>query len=41
MSATIVVPNRIAQIERTLGLALFERSRRGARLAPEGRRFLE
>ncbi|MEM6945178.1 MAG: LysR family transcriptional regulator, partial [Pseudomonadota bacterium] len=39
--APSAVSARIAQIERTLGLALFERSRRGARLAPEGRRFLE
>ena len=35
------VSNRIAALERELGIALFDRSRRKARLTPEGRRFLE
>ncbi|MEO0428178.1 MAG: LysR family transcriptional regulator [Pseudomonadota bacterium] len=39
--APSAVSERISHLEETLGLVLFDRSRRGARLAPEGRRFLE
>lgn len=39
--APSAISERIAQLEETLGLVLFDRSRRGARLSPEGRRFLE
>ena len=35
------VSGRVAALERTLGVALFDRSRRKAELTPEGRRFLE
>ena len=35
------VSTRVAALERALGTALFDRSRRKARLTPEGRRFLE
>ncbi|MEL6267532.1 MAG: LysR family transcriptional regulator [Pseudomonadota bacterium] len=39
--APSAVSARIAQIEAALGVVLFDRSRRGARLAPQGRRFVE
>ena len=35
------VSTRVAALERALGVPLFDRSRRKARLTPEGRRFLE
>ena len=35
------VSTRVAALERALGTTLFDRSRRKARLTPEGRRFLE
>ncbi len=39
--APSAVSARIAQVERLLGVRLFDRSRRRARLTPVGRRFLE
>jgi DNA-binding transcriptional LysR family regulator len=39
--APSAVSARVAQIERRVGAQLFERSRKGARLTPLGRRFLE
>lgn len=39
--APSAVSARVAQIERALGVQLFDRSRRGARPTPAGRRFLE
>ncbi|MCI4664099.1 MAG: LysR family transcriptional regulator [Neomegalonema sp.] len=39
--APSAVSARIAQVERSLGVQLFDRSRQGARLTPEGRRFVE
>lgn len=39
--APSAVSARVATVEQKLGATLFERSRRGARLTPAGRRFLE
>ncbi len=39
--APSAISARVAQLERALGVALFDRSRKGARLTPEGRRFFE
>ena len=39
--APSAVSARVAQVERALGVQLFDRSRQGARLTPEGRRFVE
>lgn len=39
--APSAISARVGQVERALGAALFDRSRRGVRLTPVGRRFVE